>query len=157
MSLFAAPAMGSIFKKPPEKPKEQAYEELECTEADQKIIYEIITTMAESSKLSLLFKQTAMRELGSQINHVHGLKFLGTIFANPDLKIAMKSVWIDYFKKNGFLDGLGPSLTRESEKGKLDQYIPGFAAHVGQKPEVLRPYFKARDWEGLTHQLIYGD
>ena len=156
-SLLAAPACGSIFRKPPGKPTELTYDQLECTDQDKAIIREIITTIADSSKLNLLFKQNYLRELGAQINHVHGLKFLGTIFADDELKVAMKSVWIDYFKRNGFLDGLAPSLTRESEKGKLNQYINDFSASVKQKPETLRPYFDTRDWEGLVQQLTYGD
>lgn len=110
--------------------------------------------MAENGKLSLLFKQSQLKEMGAQINHVHPLKFLSSIFADPYLKSCMAYVWDDYFKKNGFLDGLAPSLTREAEKGKLTQYLSEFAAEVGVKEADLRPYFDVKDWENLVLFLI---
>lgn len=144
----------SIIKKPPTKSTELAYKDLACTEADKANIYEIISTMAENGKLSLLFKQGHLKELGSQINHVHPLKFLSTIFSDAHLKSCMYYIWNDYFKRNGFMDGLGPSLGRESEKGKLNQYIGDFAKDVGVPAENLKPYFEAQDWENLVLFLI---
>ena len=67
----------------------------------------------------------------------------------------MYYVWNDHFKRNGFLDGLAPSLTREAEKGKLDQYLKDFAAEVGVTVENIRPYFDVRDWENLVLYLIH--
>jgi len=154
ITLVSTPITASIIKKPPAKPTETPYKELVCTEQDKTYIYEIISTMAGNGKLSLLFKQSQLKEMGAQINHVHPLKFLSSIFANPYLKSCMAQVWDDYFKKNGFLDGLAPSLTREAEKGKLTQYLKEFSAEVGVKEEHLRPYFEARDWENLVLFLI---
>lgn len=153
-ALFALPASCSIIKKPPVKPTEMTYKDLICTEQDQANIYEIISTMAEKGKLSLLFHQSHLRELGAQINHVHPLKFLAAIFKDPHLKSCMFYIWDDYFKRNGFLDGLGPSLTREVEKGKLHTYLSDFAKDVGVLPDLLKPYFDARDWENMVIFLI---
>jgi len=143
-----------ILRRPPAKPTEISYKELICTEQDKAYIYAIISTMAENGTLSLLFKQSELKEMGAQINHVHPLKFLSSIFTNPNLKSGMANIWDDYFKKNGFLDGLAPSLSRELEKGKLMQYLAEFAAEIGVKEESLRPYFEARDWENLVLFLI---
>src|SRR5579872_272699 len=128
MALFAAPAMGSIIKKPPAKPTETLYKDLVCTEADRANIYEIVSTMAEKGKLGLLFQQNHLREVGAQINHVHPLKFLAVILKDPHLKSCMFNIWDDYFKRNGFIDGLFPFFTREAEKGKLDIHLKDFAA-----------------------------
>jgi hypothetical protein len=152
--LFATPAMASIIKKPPVKTAELAYKDIPCTEEHKACIYEIISTMAENSKLSLLFNQSHLKGLGDQISDVHPMKFLSTIFNDPHLKMCMNLIWNDYFKRNGFLDGLGPSLTREMEKGKLTMHIPDFAQDVGVEAEHLRPYFNAQDWENLVLFLI---
>jgi hypothetical protein len=155
LSLFTfLPTYASIIKKPPVKPMETPYAELICTDQDKTRIHEIVTTTAENSKLHLLFKQSYLKGLGSQIDHVHPLKFLSTIITDPHLKSCLGYIWNDHFKKNGFLDGLGPALTRESEKGKLQQYIAPFSAEVGVSPESLRPYFDVHDWENMVFFLI---
>ncbi len=143
----------SIIKFPPPE-KGESYKDLVCTDDDKANISEIITTMAENNKLSLLLKQSYLRNLGAQINHVHPLKFLGAVFSNPMLKECMIEIFDDYFKRNGFMDGLGPSLTREAEKGKLDPLIKDFAVEVHVSPESIRPYFQKKDWEGLVRFLM---
>lgn len=154
LAFFASPATASIIKKPPAKPTETLYKDLVCTDQDRANIYEIISTMAEKGKLGLLFQQSHLREIGAQINHVHPLKFLASIFKDPHLKSCMYYVWDDYFKRNGFLDGLAPSLTREAEKGKLHFYLSDFATDVGVSAEGLKPYFDAHDWENMVLFLI---
>jgi hypothetical protein len=143
-----------VVKIPPAKVQDEAFAELICSEQDQIHIAEIIKTMAENGKLSLLFKQGHLKQLGAQINHVHPLKFLSIIFSNPELKNCMKEIFEDYFKRTGFLDGLGPSLSREMEKGKLTQHIEDFSKAVGVSPDGIRSYFQAADWEAFVRFLI---
>ncbi len=145
LAFSVIPLTGSIIRKPPAKPTEVLYKDLVCTEQDKANIFEIISTVAETSKLSLYFKQNQLKEKGAQINHLHPLKFLSTIFTNPYLKSSMYYVWDDYFKKNEFLGGLSPNLTREADKGRLNQYIHEFADELGVPAENLKPYFDARD------------
>lgn len=145
--------LSSIIKFPPEK-KSDAYADLVCTEQDQANIYEIITIMADHGKLSLLLKKSYLQNLGAQISHVHPLKFLSTIVTHPRLRSCLHDIFGDYFKRNGFMDGIGPSLTREVEKGKLDQYIDDFAKEVAVPREKLNKYFQNRDWEGLVRVFI---
>lgn len=153
--IFSAhPMTASIIRKPPVKTGEVTYKDLVCTEQDKAYIYEIISTVAETSKLSLAFKKGQIEEKGAQILHVHPLKFLSTIFTNPYLKSCMYYVWDDYFKKMKFMGGLVPNLTRESEKGRLEQYIKEFSVEVGVPAENLKPYFDAHDWENLVLHLI---
>ncbi|EKE08696.1 MAG: hypothetical protein ACD_17C00043G0004 [uncultured bacterium] len=154
LAILPTPLMGSIIKKPPVKPVETSYHDLECSEQDRANIHIIIATMAEKGKLALLFQQSALREIGAQINHVHPLKFLAVIFKEPYLKSCMSYIWDDYFKRNGFLDGLGPSLFREAEKGKLDLYLEPFAKEIGLQKEDLKPYTDVHDWENLVLYLI---
>lgn len=146
--------IASIVKIPKDKPKSSGYADLVCTTEDQATIYEIITTMAENGKLSLLLKQGHLKGLGSQINHVHPLKFLSTIVTNPRLRECLINIFDDYFKRNGFMDGIGPSLSREAEKGKLDAYIDDFAKEVQVPREQIEQFFKNQDWEGLVRFFI---
>ena len=53
------------------------------------------------------------------------------------------------------MEGLGPNLSKESEKGKLDQYIGDFAAEVQVQADAIRPYFQQGDWDGLVEHLIH--
>ncbi len=155
--LFLAtpkPFFASIIKFPPGGEKQLTYLDLICTDQDKSNIYEIITTMSDNGKLSLLLKQGHLKQLGAQINHVHPLKFMSTIFSNPRLKMCMPEIFDDYFKRNGFMDGLGPSLERESEKGKLIQFLNDFASEVNVNPESIRGFFLARDWENLVRFLM---
>jgi hypothetical protein len=145
--------LATMIKFPPEN-KSQSYQDLVCTQTDQSNISEIITLMAEHNKLSLLLKKSYLQNLGAQINHVHPLKFLSTIVTNIRLRECLYEIFDDYFKRNGFMDGIGPSLTRESEKGKLDQYIGDFSEEVKMPRERLTKYFQTRDWEGLVRLFI---
>lgn len=150
---FFCKLLGSMISFPPE-PESENYKDLVCTQKDQDIIYEIITTMDELGKLGLLMKKKYMQTLGAQINHVHPLKFLSTIVTNDRLRSCLKEVFNDYFKRNGFMDGIGPSLTQEADKGLLDQYIEDFSQEVGVSSVDITPFFQARDWEGLVRFFI---
>lgn len=151
-SLLAT-QIASMIKFPPER-KAETYADLVCTEEDQNNIFEIITTMADNGKLSLLLKKNYLQNLGAQINHVHPLKFLSTIVTNPRLKTCLNYVFDDYFKRNGFMDGIAPSLSREAEKGKLDMYIDDFAKEVNVPRENLNKSFQNQDWEGLVRIFL---
>lgn len=155
--VAAAPfqASASIIKFPPKDGKtETGYKDLICTEQDKSNIYELITTMAENGKLSLLLKKSHLEQIGAQINHVHPLKFLSTIFSNPRLKMCMIDIFNDYFKRSGLMDGLAPSLQKEAERGKLIGMLAEFSAEVNVPAENLRPYFEAMDWENMVRFLI---
>lgn len=140
--------IAQIVRIPPGGQKDPAYKNLICTEEDKALIFELITTLSDNSKFTLLMKQSHLRQLGAQINHVHPFKFLGAIFSHPRLKTGMRNVFDDYFKRNGFMDGLGPSLSREASKGKLFQYLDDFAAEVNVSSTALKELFGSRNWAG---------
>ncbi len=148
--------LASIIKFPPPDVNKGplSYSQLSCSEQDKAFIYELITVMAENGKVSLLFKQSHLKQLGAQINHVHPLKFLSTVFTNSHLTTSMTEIFDDYFKRTGFMEGLGTTLTREAEKGKLELYINDFAAEISVPLEVIQKHFHSRDWEGLVRSLM---
>lgn len=146
--------LGSILKIPEAGQEDLAYKDLVCTEEDKSNIFELITIMAESNKIQLYFKETHLRNIGSQIGHVHPLKFLATIFTNPRLKASMEPISEDSFKWGPFIKDLGAGLTRESIKGKLSAYISDFAKEINIAEEKIAPYFHARDWENFVFFLM---
>ena len=148
-------SLASIIKLPTNPGVDVAYKDLVCTEQDKANIVEIISVIADNSKFSLLLKQNHLKNLGSQVNHVHPLKFLSVALSSEYLKSCLIQIFDDYFKRNGFMDGLGPSLTREAEKGKLETYLPAFSQDVGVPVDMMLPYIQARDWEGLVRYLMH--
>lgn len=153
-TFAAQPVKASIIRRPPVKASELKYNDLLCTEEQKAYIYEIVSAMGEKGKLSLLFQQDHLKELGERVNDVHPLKFLEVVFTNPYLKNCMMVVWNDRFKRNGFLEGLIPSIAREIEKGKFQIYIPDFAKEIGVNPEHLQGFIVTQDWENFIAFLI---
>ncbi|HSX38891.1 MAG TPA: hypothetical protein VLE95_08760 [Chlamydiales bacterium] len=147
--------LGSIINIPKNPKADVAYKDLVCTEQDKSYIIELVTTIAENNKFSLLLKQTYLKNIGVQINHVHPLKFLSVAVSSDFLKSCVIQIFDDYFKRNGFMDGLGPSLTREAEKGKLENYLADFSKEVSVPLENIRPYVETRDWESLVSLLTH--
>ena len=137
----------------PPAAQSDSYQDLVCTEQEKSIIFEIISTTAEYGKLSLLMKWSHLKRLGTQIDHIHPLKFLSTIFENPYLKSCVNKLFDDYLKRSEFMGGTGPSLAKQAEKGNLNQYIAEFAAEVGVSPESIAKFFQNQDWEGLVRFL----
>ncbi len=154
-SIVVALPIASFIKKPPvDAGGDPSYKELVCTEEDQNNIAYIIQTMADNGKLSLLFKKSELNGIGARINHVHPFKFLGTVFSNENLKACMREIYKDYFKWNGFMDGLGPSLTIQADQGKLGQYLNDFAKETGVTSQELLGYIQSKDWESMVRYLM---
>lgn len=145
---------GAMIKIPTENQVD--YKNLICTEADQKIINEVISTVAEKNKGYLLWNESDLRQKQIQINHVHPFKFLATIFCHPKLKSHMGKIFDDFFKRHGFLDGLGPSLEREAKKGTLARYLDDFANEIGVDAQDIRNLFAGKDWN-KSEEWQYSD
>jgi len=148
------PFFGAIVRIPTNKPKDESYESLVCSEHDKACIHEIVTTLGEKGKFYLLFNQGHLKDLGTQVEHLHPLKFMSSIFSYQHLMSHMADIFDDYFKRTGFMDGLGPSLTLEAGRNKLNQYLDKFAQEINVPLEKMAPYFRSHDWEGLVEFLI---
>jgi hypothetical protein len=146
--------LSAIIKIPP-KTAEETYMGLACSEIDRKNIHDLVNTLAENGKISLLFNhQTTLKGIGAALAHVHPMKFLGVIFSNPQLKANMAKVFDDPFKRIEFVEGITPNMMLQFEKGKLFPFIPDFAKEVGRPEQELRPFFQSLNWEGLIRYLI---
>jgi hypothetical protein len=147
--------LASIIKFPPEGNKgDLSYQQLTCSLEDMTCIEEIITTVGEYGKGSLFLKQSHLKQLETQIIHVHPLKFLATIFKSPSLRLCMNQIADDYFKWDHFMKGLSPRLTIEADKGKLEKHLLDFSADIGIASDHIRIYFQNRDWKSLVHALM---
>ncbi len=132
------------------------YKLLKCSEEERNNIYYIISSMGEKNKLWLLLHRGDLNQKGDEIRGVHPLKFLEVIFANPYLKSCMANIFQDYFKKNGFISGLSPNMSKELKKGKLQNYLKDFIKAISLHEtyfESLMEFAKQEDWEGFVYFL----
>src|SRR6185437_8394013 len=101
--------------------------------------------MATNNPISLGIKKSDLEKKGKKILHVHPLRFLGTILADPYLKGCLKEIRTSYFKWNGFMDGLAPRLDQEMARQNLFPYLSGFCQAVKANPEQVKVYAQKRD------------
>jgi hypothetical protein len=131
------------------------YSQLSCSDIDRQKITHLVTTIAENGKLVLLFKyQRELRQIGREIEHVHPLRFLGTILSDPTLKSSLKEISRDYFKWSNFIDGLANGLTLQAKQNRVNIYLNDFAKEIGVKPEVLQGFVNSQEWEKMALFLI---
>lgn len=137
-----------------------AYEKLSITKADAETIYEIIDTLGSSGLWKLYKIEDDMVELGTQIQHVHPLKFLEVVFTDPHLKDCMVKTEDSFFKWRGFMKGSGKSpgfiakCEREYDKDNFAPYIDDFCKAVKADPEQVRDLIERKKWETLIRILL---
>lgn len=114
----------------------------------------VVTSLANNSMVTILFKSTSIEQAGQRIDSVHPLQFLQCIFTNEELKAgvhnirARPQIWKDFF------GGLRSSLQKEASDENLDQYIAEFTQKVGVAFELVRPLVEARRWEAFVDVLL---
>ena len=146
--------LGAIIKIPTEKEEILSYSQLECSEEDRAKIYELIETMGNNGKITLLLKyKTHLEKLGDEVRHVHSLKFLGVIYSHPVPKQCMKEVLNDYFKRINFIDGLATVIETEIKKGSIDKCLIDFAKDVNVNHYDLIPFIKKKNWRGFLEHI----
>lgn len=127
---------------------------LPLSKEEEKTIHKIITTLAENNVFSLLFARSELERKGKQIEMVHPMRFLGSIFSSHQLRSGMHDIKKNSFKWDGFMAGLERRMKEESHKDNLMRYVPGFAAHVHADPHKVAYYVRHRNWEGLLRYLM---
>lgn len=148
--------IGGLVKVKPEK--NEPFSNLRLTNIDKENITFIITSMGEQGKLWLLVHKSELSEKGDKIQGVHPLKFLAVIFKDEYLKkVCMPTILNDYYKKKNFIEGLGASMTREAQKGKIQKYMPDFLMEINldkKHSEKLLEFVEARNWEGFVWYIV---
>jgi len=130
------------------------FNQLPMTEEEAKIIGKLIETIATNNPLVLGLNKASVEKMGTRIAHIHPLRFLGTIFSDPDLKEYMREIRDSIFKWGAFLKGLSEQMEAEANRNNLSSFTLGFCQVVGADPERIRGYFQKQDWEKLLEYLI---
>jgi hypothetical protein len=130
------------------------YYGLELTEGEKRIIYKLITTMAEKNPLMLGLEKKSLDKKGKKIHHIHPLRFLGYIFSDPHLRNSMREIKKSYFKWNAFINGLSRKMREESSHNNLAPYIDGFSEHLHIDKSRVTHYIQEREWEALVRFLL---
>jgi hypothetical protein len=143
---------------PPEKTQPSsavdAFYELPLSEHEKKLINELIRNMSERSIWGLLFKKREMERLGKRVNHVHPMRFISFILADPRLKHYLKDVSTSSFKWDHFIDGLSKRLKEEASHDNLTPYIAGMAHQLKFDPKRLAAFIHDKDYEGMVKAIL---
>jgi hypothetical protein len=124
------------------------------TDREKRFIKAIVSTMAEKNIFQLALERRTLEKKGDKVHHVHPMRFLGFILADPDLKDGLKSIKKSSFKWDAFVSGFGKRMKEEYGNGNLYQHVPGFAQQVGASPENIYPFLDKKDWDGLVKSLL---
>ncbi len=133
---------------------EDGFHQLEISQTDKKLISYIISSMAEKNMFQLGLQKKSLEKRGKQIEHVHPLKFLSFLFSQPHLRQAMQEIRTNYFKWNGFMDGLSKKLDSEANAQDLLPYVEGFATSLNVDSRRVAYYLEKKDWEALVVFLM---
>ena len=164
LSLPSTPILAGLIDLPDaeEEVKVIPYNELRCLQDDQDRIADIIITLGSHSgaaEIALLAHYPRLNSHEKVLRLVHPLKFIETVFVNPELRNWLPAVMNGFFTRHGFFgdentNGLAQRLTLHAKLGKVECYREDFARALNIPAEDIRPYFEANDWEGLMDFLI---
>lgn len=132
----------------------EPYYLLPINDREKRLIYAIFTTMAEKNIIQLAIDKRTMERKGKRVNHVHPLRFVGYILANPELKSCLKKINKSSFKWDAFIDGFSRRMKEEYSNGNLHVHIPGFCHEVGANTHEVTRFIEKKDWEGLVLSLL---
>jgi len=131
-----------------------SYSHLSINDEEAKTIWHIVDTIADHNPIMLGLKRGDLEKQGEKLSRVHPLRFLGTIFTDPHLKVCMRDIRGSIFKWMGFMGGLEDQLEVELERGNLIPYLPGFCKAVGANPDQVEALVRKKDWRGFVDYLI---
>jgi len=120
---------------------------------DRENISFIITTLADTSYFRLLFKQGELEKAGEEVRHVHPLRFLGYVFADPSLRNDIGKMRTKRIVWSRFWGDMRDSLEKESQIGEVDQRIAHlFAEQVNR--EDVEEFVTENDWDKMIEHLL---
>jgi hypothetical protein len=132
----------------------ELFYQLPLDEKEQKLIYELIKTIAEKNVWGLLFKKKEVEKLGKRVNHVHPMRFMGHILADPKLRKWLKDIRHSVFKWDHFIDGFADRMKEEHANNNLVHYVPGMAHLLHADPNQMMAYIENRDYAGLVKSFL---
>ena len=128
----------------------------EVAKSEKKDMTYIITTLSQSSLLSIANERSSLKKAGQRIEHVHPLRFLCTIFSDEELKIGIKGIrersswiWDEFF--SNFKD----NLEKEDQKNNiLSSHVKDLAKKIKIDSALIIPIINRKDWGQLILTLI---
>ncbi len=132
----------------------EPFYQLPLDEKEQKLIHELIKTIAEKNVWGLLFKKKEVEKLGKRVNHVHPMRFMGHILADHKLRKWLKDIRHSVFKWDHFIDGFADRMKEEHAKNNLVHYVPGMAHLLHADPNHIMSYIENRDYAGLVKSFL---
>ena len=154
LSLLVQRPTVTLAESPEKEEKLNSYEALPITFEEKQKIAKILITMAENNIFQLLFEKKHLERLGFEINHVHPIRFIGTVFSDPRLAHCMRRIKRSGFKWDGFMDGFSQRFREEIKANNINAYVPGLAESLNVKPEEIQAYVNNNDLEGLIIFLM---
>ena len=131
-----------------------SYDELIITAEARGKIEELLQTMAENNVFQLLFLRKRLEKIGREIDFVHPMRFIGTVFSDPRLVRYMREIRKTSFKWDGFVGGFGKRFKAEIKANNVNDYVPGLAKLLGIKEGGIRIYIEHKNFEGLVLYLM---
>lgn len=116
----------------------------------------IVNTMGMSSLAKIAKAKSSLKSAGARIDHIHPLRFLGTVFADDKMKASMRSLYKRSWVWDEFFDGIKDSLNEETDRGTMKaEYVLDFTTNLNLSYEEVQGFILQRKWESLIRTLIY--
>jgi hypothetical protein len=129
--------------------------EKELTAAEKNDIHYIMTTLANSSLISIAIHRSSLESAGDRIDHIHPIKFLTHVFTNEELKVAMRNIRGRGWIWGDFSSGVKESLATEAALNNIKkEFIHDLAKKVELHSHVLIDPYQNNNWEELIETLI---
>jgi hypothetical protein len=127
------------------------------TAAEKAKIRYILTSLGYSSLLELGKLRSDLKKTGKEVDHIHPLRFLMTIFTDEELKASVHAIrgraigWI----WSEFSDGVTGSLKMEASRNNLKtEFIQDFAKAVNINVNLIQPLLQQGRWTEFVNTLI---
>lgn len=127
-----------------------------CSQEDRVKIGKVISILDDYPVLTIVSHVAELDQLKAEINHVHPLLFLATIFSDPILKKKIKRVFNDFWKypyQVKFLEGVEKGIKRYTIQ-QLDPYLENWATLLHTKKDVVQPLIAGEKWKMLVLHLL---
>jgi hypothetical protein len=125
----------------------------EMKPAEKERITYITNTLADTWTPALLLKKKELEKAGDAVAHIHPLRYLGLIFANQELRQALRKVRKKSWVWGQFWDPMKMSLNRETERGEMDSTISFRFSELTKTPSV-RTLIDERKWDEMIEHLF---
>jgi len=125
-----------------------------CSKEDCAKVADIITTLANNGKLSLLMShKKRLEQLGDELTNVNPLQFLQIILEDPTLKDCLRRVEKDHFKWSNFTSSMGQKLDSFKKTKDFPAKLKKFCNDLKIPIDAVTPYLQNKDYKGFIHKI----